>query len=84
MDSFDLNKYLDKLNEIYSSNSDNIEEKLNDLVRKYNIIFEYDEPYHYIDIENNILREKDLNRQKFLIDTLHCKFYRYKLLKRSN
>lgn len=42
-----------------------------------NIVFEYDEPKHYIDIENNILNKKDLERQNFLIEKLNCKFFRY-------
>ena len=41
MNNFDLDEYLERLNEIYSSESKNVEEKLYDLVREYNIIFEY-------------------------------------------
>ena len=30
--------------------------------KEKNIALEYDEPKHYIDIKNNILREKDIKR----------------------
>lgn len=42
-----------------------------------NIVFEYDEPKHYIDVINNILNNKDIERQKYIINKLHCSFYRY-------
>lgn len=42
-----------------------------------NIAFEYDEPYHYKDVYNNILNEKDIKRQNLIIERLHCDFYRY-------
>ena len=42
-----------------------------------NIAFEYDEPKHYQDIENNILKEKDQYRQNYIINKLHCEFWRY-------
>lgn len=42
-----------------------------------NIWFEYDEPRHYIDIKNNILTYKDLERQNYIIDHLSCQFWRY-------
>ena len=45
--------------------------------KEKNIAVEYDEPAHYVDVENNILREKDLKRQKEIIDHLHCEFWRY-------
>lgn len=45
--------------------------------KEKNIVLEYDEPIHYIDVENNILREKDLIRQKNIIDHLHCEYWRY-------
>ena len=32
------------------------------MIKKKNIALEYDEPKHYIDIKNNILREKDIKR----------------------
>lgn len=42
-----------------------------------NIAFEYDEPRHYIDKENSILCQRDIDRQNYIINKLHCKFYRY-------
>lgn len=45
--------------------------------KEQNIVVEYDEPRHYIDIENNILCEKDLKRQQEIINHLHCEFWRY-------
>jgi hypothetical protein len=42
-----------------------------------NIVFEYDEPKHYKDIENNILRDIDVKRQNKIIKELHCRFFRY-------
>lgn len=45
--------------------------------KEKNIIVEYDEPKHYIDIQNNILNNKDFYRQLTLIIHLKCKFYRY-------
>lgn len=45
--------------------------------KQRNIVVEYDEPRHYIDVKNNILTEKDLNRQKEIIEHLHCEFWRY-------
>lgn len=45
--------------------------------KERNIVFEYDEPFHYKDIENNILEDKDIKRQQYLIKKLNCDFYRY-------
>ena len=42
-----------------------------------NIVFEYDEPKHYIDIENNLLKDKDIQRQNIIINKLNCSFWRY-------
>ena len=42
-----------------------------------NIVFEYDEPAHYKDVQNNILNEKDIQRQQNIINELHCEFWRY-------
>ena len=44
---------------------------------KLNIAFEYDEPKHYKDVYNNILKEKDIVRQNQIIKELNCQFYRY-------
>jgi hypothetical protein len=40
-------------------------------------VVEYDESAHYDDVWNNILREKDLNRQQEIIEHLHCEYWRY-------
>lgn len=45
--------------------------------KELNIAFEYDEPVHYIDVDNNILTDKDIERQSIIIETLGCEFYRY-------
>lgn len=45
--------------------------------KELNIAFEYDEPKHYIDYENNLLKERDLIRMKFIHDKLDCRFFRY-------
>lgn len=45
--------------------------------KELNIAFEYDEPKHYDDVENNILCERDINRQNYIIEKLNCSFYRY-------
>lgn len=45
--------------------------------KERNIVVEYDESAHYVDVENNILCEKDLKRQQEIIDHLHCEFWRY-------
>ena len=42
-----------------------------------NIVFEYDEPRHYKDVENSILTDKDIERQNIIINELNCEFYRY-------
>lgn len=45
--------------------------------KERNIVVEYDESYHYDDIENNVLREKDIKRQNEIIEHLHCEYWRY-------
>lgn len=42
-----------------------------------NIAFEYDEAAHYIDVQNNILKERDIRRMKYIHDKLNCRFFRY-------
>ena len=42
-----------------------------------NIAFEYDEPRHYIDVEHNILCERDIERMQCIIKELKCRFIRY-------
>lgn len=79
-------KYIDELNEKFGWNLQHAENGgevsiagyfLDGYDKELNIAFEYDEPIHYIDIENNILREKDIERQNYIIEKLNCKFYRY-------
>lgn len=45
--------------------------------KELNIVFEYDEPSHYKDVVNNILNDKDILRQNYIISKLHCEFWRY-------
>ena len=45
--------------------------------KEQNVVLEYDEPAHYEDVENNILREKDLKRQNEIIEHLHCEYWRH-------
>lgn len=45
--------------------------------KEKNIVLEYDEPKHYVDVENNILRQKDIHRQNEIIQHLKCEFWRY-------
>lgn len=42
-----------------------------------NIAFEYDEPTHYLDVQNNILKERDISRMKYIHNKLNCRFFRY-------
>ena len=79
-------KYIDKLN---LENGWNLQHALNGgEVKKFgyyldgydeklNIVFEYDEPKHYADAEKNILKEKDLKRQNYIIEKTGCRFFRY-------
>jgi len=78
--------YIDKLNEQFNWNLQHAENGgeieiggyyLDGYDKQLNIVFEYDEPHHYKDVINNILTDKDLERQKYIIDKLHCEFYRY-------
>ena len=45
--------------------------------KERNIVFEYDEPSHYDDVENNVLCARDIERQNYIIKNLNCEFYRY-------
>ena len=45
--------------------------------KELNIAFEYDEPKHYIDKENNVLRDYDIHRMKRINEILKCEFWRY-------
>ena len=45
--------------------------------KEKNIVLEFDEPAHYVDAANNVLREKDVIRQNNIIAHLHCEFWRF-------
>lgn len=45
--------------------------------KELNIAFEYDEPKHYKDVYNNILKDKDIERQNYIMNYLNCEFYRF-------
>lgn len=42
-----------------------------------NIAFEYDEPKHYKDVEDNILTDRDISRMNYIKEKLKCRFFRY-------
>lgn len=48
-----------------------------------NIVLEYDEQSHYVDVENNVLRQKDIDRQNEIIQHLHCEFWRFNAFKKQ-
>ena len=79
-------EYINKLNEKNNWNLQHAENGgeilclgywLDGYDKDLNIVFEYDEPKHYIDKENNILRDYDIKRQKRIINKLNCEFWRY-------
>ena len=45
--------------------------------KEKNVVLEYDEPKHYEDVDNNVLTEKDKERQQQIIEHLHCEYWRY-------
>lgn len=51
--------------------------------KEKNVVLEFDEAAHYVDAQNNVLREKDLIRQKNIIDHLHCEYWRYNSVTRQ-
>lgn len=79
-------KYMDKLNE---ANNWNLQHGMNGgeisidgffldgYDKELNIVFEYDEPYHYINVDENILKEKDIYRMNCIHEKLNCRFFRY-------
>ena len=78
--------YIDKLNEEkgwnlqHALNGGEIEMFgyfLDGYDKERNIVFEYDEPGHYENVYENILKEKDIKRQNYIKEKLNCKFYRY-------
>lgn len=79
-------EYINNLNEEYHWNLQHAENGgeyeiagyyLDGYDEKLNIAFEYDEKHHYKDALNNILTDKDIERQNYIIEKLGCKFYRY-------
>lgn len=79
-------EYIKKLNEVNHWNLQHAENGgeyevdgyfLDGYDKELNIAFEYDEKKHYSDPVNNILSERDIERQEFIIEKLGCKFYRY-------
>ena len=79
-------RYIDELNKKFGWNLQHAENGGEIRIVRYfpdgydkelNIVFEYDEPRHYTDVENNILNEYDIERQNYIIEKLNCKFYRY-------
>lgn len=79
-------KYIDSINEEKGWNLQHAENGGEIRVVRYfpdgydeerNIVFEYDEPYHYQNVNENILAERDIERQQYIINKLHCRFFRY-------
>lgn len=79
-------EYIQNLNEVNNWNLQHAENGgeyevdgyfLDGYDKELNIAFEYDEKRHYSDPVNNILSERDIERQEFIIKKLGCKFYRY-------
>jgi len=79
-------KYINKLNEQnnwnlqYAENGGEIEIDgyfLDGYDKDLNIVFEYDEERHYKDVINNVLSDRDIERQNYIINKLNCSFYRY-------
>lgn len=79
-------RYIDKLNEKMNWNLQHAENGgeveicgyfLDGYDKDLNIAFEYDEPGHYVDVYNNILSDRDIERQNYIIEKLNCRFFRY-------
>lgn len=79
-------EYIDNLNKLYGWNLQHAENGgevrignfwVDGYDKELNIVFEYDEKKHYKDVYNNILSDKDLERQTIIIQKTGCIFYRY-------
>lgn len=79
-------RYIDKLNEV---NHWNLQHGMNGgeisidgffldgYDKELNIVVEYDEPHHYVNVDKNILTEKDIYRMNYIHEKLNCRFFRY-------
>lgn len=79
-------RYIDSINKKYGWNLQHAENGGEIRVVRYfpdgydaklNIVFEYDEPHHYLNVQENILCERDIERQQYIIEKLNCRFFRY-------
>lgn len=79
-------KYIDNLNKKYNWQLQHAENGgeycvggyfLDGYDKELNIAFEYDEPRHYVDVYNNVLCDRDIQRMQFIINKLSCRFIRY-------
>ena len=82
--------YIDYINEKYGWNLQHAENGgeveicgyyVDGYDKNRNIVFEYDEPRHYKNINESILYDKDIERQNTIIEKLNCEFYRYNVEK---
>jgi hypothetical protein len=79
-------RYIDSINKKYGWNLQHAENGgeiqidgyfLDGYDKDLNIVFEYDERKHYKDVQNNILSDKDIKRQQYIMNKLGCRFFRY-------
>ena len=83
-------EYIDYINEKYGWNLQHAENGgeveicgyyVDGYDKNLNIVFEYDEPRHYININESKLCDKDIERQNIIIEKINCEFYRYNVEK---